>query len=205
MSGFSPNFSKYLFDPNFATLKSYRDGLQVEAKVTYGVGPFVDGKYCEEWKDSNRRSFMLGLLVTTTQHADVEYRDAGGNWFALDKEEDTGSGIPKDLLDSIGTPPGRKWVGFKQPRAKDWALGQSLLPFSVVQFDVRFGVYPTTGPEFVPFVGRHRQDKTGSTTFAGGTFGSGYILSVWYVPAPPRKRADGKQYMSGQQGSVEAP
>ena len=202
MSFKSPYFDGYLFNPDFYSLKAYQTGLQVDAKVTYSVGPMIDATHIEEWKDPNKRSFMLGLLIGSTQYVEVEYRDTANQWFALDKEEDPGSGIPSDLATSVGTPPGKRWVGFKQPGAKDWYLDDSLLHFGLVQFDVRFKIYPTTGPEFVPFVGRHRQNKITATTFSSGSFGTGHMPSVWYVPEPAKKGADGKMFMVGPRGRV---
>src|SRR6266481_4185232 len=119
------NFHAYLFDTNVATIESYHgDGLRVQGRVTYTVGPVVDAAYCKEWADLNKRSFMFGLLVdaATRQEVDVDYKDKSGNWFPLAKENTTGGtyNIIDQLNTDPGTPAGRRWVGFSQPAGYAW-------------------------------------------------------------------------------------
>src|SRR5262249_19163390 len=152
------NFTGYRFSPYIATVAPYHgDGLQVEARVTYSVGSAVNPAYCKEWADWNKRSFMFGLLVDAGQEVDVSYKSLSLKYFALHKENTTGGtyGIVDQLNTDPGSAAGKRWVGFAQPTTDPWLLDDSLLSAGIIQFDVLVGIYPTVGPEFIPFVGRH--------------------------------------------------
>lgn len=200
------NFFCYLFDTNTATIEPYHgNGLRVEGRITYSVGVAVNPAYCLEWADSTKRSFMFGLLVDAAsgQQVDVEYKNKAGNWFMLDKENDVGG--PYKIVDQLnmdpGIPAGGRWVGFSQPAGVAWVLDDSKIAGGEIQFDARVGIYPSTGPEFIPFVGRHLRNKDeASNTFSPGSFSAGHMPSTWYVPKDKRTAADGKQWVYGPRG-----
>jgi hypothetical protein len=197
-------FLAYRFLTKEESVCQYRGtGLQVLGRATYSVGPQVTPTYIDEWKDCTRRSFMLGLLVDARsgQQVDVEYMDTAGQWFPLDREEEPGGAhdIVGQLNTDPGVPAGKRWIGFSQPGGRDWALDTSQLADGVVSFDVRVGIYPTSGPEFITFVGRHLRDPDGGG-FKGGKFEDGHMPSSWYVPQLPRPSPEGKLYVYGPRG-----
>jgi hypothetical protein len=197
-------FLAYRFLTNEESVCPYKStGLQVRGRVTYSVGPLVTPAYVEEWKDCAKRSFMLGLLVdaATGQQVDVEYLDTAGQWFPLDREESPGGlhDIVGQLNKDPGVPAGKRWIGFAQPAGPAWALDASHLADGVVGFDVRVGIYPTAGPEFITFVGRHLRDPDAGN-FKNGKFEDGHMPSSWYVPQLPRASPDGKMYVYGPRG-----
>ena len=197
-------FLAYRFLTLEETVASYRGGLQVDGRVTYSVGPAVNFAYIAEWKHWDKRSFMFGLLVdvASKQEVDVEYRDTRGSWFSLDKENVPGGKhkIVDQLGTDPGTPAGKRWVGFSQPMGNDWALDDSKISQGEMEFDVRVRIYPSAGPEFIPFAGRHLRDKAVAGSFTPGTFAAGHMPSSWFVPQLRATATDGKHYVSGPRG-----
>ena len=190
-------FRGYLFDPVLGTVEDYQGGLRVEAKVRYSVGRSVDAAYCAQWEKSTERSFMLGLLIDAAQTVEVEYNGKDGQWFALKRE--TGAGpIVDQLVACLGAPAGKQWVAFSQP-AVAWALDASEAANGLVTFDARVAVFPTAGPEFIPFVGRHLNDRAGDGSFVPGKFEAGHMPGMWYVPKR-RAMADGQIGVYGSRG-----
>jgi len=190
-------FRGYLFDPVIATVQDYQTGLRVEAKVRYSVGGAVDATYCGQWKKADGRSFMFGLLVDVGATLEVDYMGEDGKWFALNKEIGTGP-IADQLTDCLAAPAGKQWVAFSQP-AVAWKLDFSDVANGLVTFDARVAIYPTTGPEFIPFVGRHLNDQASDGTFVPGKFAAGHMPGMWYVPKR-RAMADGQIGVYGSRG-----
>jgi hypothetical protein len=191
-------FRGYLFDPVVSTVSEYQGGLRVEAKVRYSVGGSINATYCAQWEKAAERSFMLGLLIDAAQTVEVDYLAKDGQWFALTRQ--TGKGAIVDQLgDCLGTPVGKQWVAFSQPAAAAWALDVSEVANGLVTFDARVAIFPTAGPEFIPFVGRHLNDRASDGSFVPGKFEAGHMPGMWYVP----KRlamADGQIRVYGSRG-----
>jgi hypothetical protein len=190
-------FRGYLFDPVISTVQDYQGGLRVEAKVRYSVGASVDAGYCAQWEKSTERSFMLGLLIDSAATVEVDYLGKDGKWFALTRQTGKGA-IVDQLVDCLGTPAGKQWVAFSQP-AVAWALDASEAANGLVTFDARVAIFPTAGPEFIPFVGRHLNDRAGDGTFVPGKFEAGHMPGMWYVPKR-RAEADGQVRVYGSRG-----
>ena len=190
-------FRGYLFDPIIDTVQEYQGGLRVEAKVRYSVGGSVNADYCAQWEKATERSFMLGLLIDAAATVEVDYLGKDGKWFALKREIGKGP-IADQLADCLGTPAGKVWVAFSQP-AVAWALDVSEVAQGLVTFDARVAIFPTTGPEFIPFVGRHLNDRASDGTFVPGKFEAGHMPGMWYVPKR-RAMADGQVRVYGSRG-----
>ena len=198
---FRADFRAYVFDPN-GLKETYSvggaAGFRVTGSVTYAISPTVaTTPYLDEWKDPNKRSFMVGLYVDAAQTVEVDYEDATGGHLRL-KED---AGVAAQLASNFGTGPTKKWIGLVHPGgAQQWKLDTSQVAAGFASFKIRVGIYPAIGPQFIPVVARHRKGFNSATgNFTAGDFKDGHIAGVWYVPAVSVS-SEGKQFVCGPRG-----
>ena len=198
---FRADFRAYVFDPN-GLKETYTvgslNGFRVTGSVTYAISPTVaTTAYLDEWKHPDKRSFMVGLYVDSTQTVEVDYEDAtGGN---LRLKED--AGVAAQLASNFGEGANKKWIGLMHPGGgQQWKLDTSQVAAGFASFKIRVGIYPADGPQFIPVVARHRRGFNSATgQFTAGDFKDGHIAGVWYVPAVSVS-AEGKQFVCGPRG-----
>src|SRR5688572_26226325 len=167
-------FRGYLFDPVVSTVQEYQGGLRVEAKVRYSVGASIDATYCAQWEKAAERSFMLGLLIEVAQTVEVDYLAKDGTWFALTRQTGKGAIVAR-LPDCLGPAVGQQWVALSQPAAVAWAMDVSEVADELVTFEARVAIYDATAAEFLPFVGRHRNDRASDGSFVPQKFEAGHL------------------------------
>ena len=198
---FRADFRAYVFDPN-GLKETYTvgtlSGFRVTGSVTYAISPLVaTTAYLDEWKDPNKRSFMVGLYVDAAQTVEVDYEDATGGHLPLKAD----AGVVAQLANNFGTGPNKKWIGLVHPGGgQTWNLDTSQAAQGFASFKIRVGIYPAAGPQFIPVVARHRKGfNTTTGQFTAGDFKDGHIAGVWYVPAVSVS-SEGKQFVCGPRG-----